>query len=147
MASKFGENLATLRKQYGYTREDFANELQMSVNTLRNYENGTREPGHKFVIDMARRFRVTTDYLLGVENSKKEDCDPNKKRILDDYERLNDLGRVAAADRVNELAQLPKYQKSNSYIAARGKGSLRPIELTEEERKERDEAPERDLDL
>ena len=50
MESIFGKRLIAIRKKNGLTRDDLAEKIGMSVNTLRNYENGTREPGHRFII-------------------------------------------------------------------------------------------------
>lgn len=62
-----GRKIIELRKSRGYTREDLAKKIGMSPNTLRNYENGLREPGHQFIKDVASHFNVTSDYLLGLD--------------------------------------------------------------------------------
>lgn len=59
-----GERIMQLRKQNGYSRTAFAKKIGIPHTTLRNYENGVREPGHSFLIKMAREFSVSTDYLL-----------------------------------------------------------------------------------
>lgn len=59
-----GERITQLRKQSGYSRTVFAEKIGIPHTTLRNYETGAREPGHSFLIKMAREFSVSTDYLL-----------------------------------------------------------------------------------
>lgn len=61
-----GDRIVTLRNAKGLTRVQLADKLEIPMTTLRNYEFGTREPGHKFVLKVAQMFDVTTDYLLGM---------------------------------------------------------------------------------
>lgn len=102
MNTDFGNRLMGLRKSEGLTRDELAHELNMSVNTLRNYENGSREPGHSFVIQMAKRFHVTTDFILGVSSKMEKSPAPAKaetresldeKRLVTNYHDLNKEGK------------------------------------------------------
>ena len=52
----FGENLVAIRKSRGMTRKALAEELNIPYTTLRNYETGQREPGHKTLIALAKIF-------------------------------------------------------------------------------------------
>lgn len=61
---EFHERLVELRKERGFTREDFAEYLGISKYTLRNYELGKTEPGHVFLKYLASVFKVSVDYLL-----------------------------------------------------------------------------------
>jgi len=105
-----GEKIAKLRKDSGYTRNEFAARLKMSPNTLRNYELGIHEPGHDFIMTIAKEFEVSTDYLFGltdsvVSNTKKspipaeaetEDIysEDDQKGINALYELLVSLGYI-----------------------------------------------------
>ena len=60
-----GKRVMALRKEQKYTREVFAEKIGIPSTTLRNYELGIHEPGHSFIIQIAREFSVSTDYLLG----------------------------------------------------------------------------------
>lgn len=60
-----GERLKNLREQHGYYQKEVAEELGIKSNTLSGYENGTRYPDPKMIIDLAKFYNVTTDYLLG----------------------------------------------------------------------------------
>lgn len=86
MNNVFGARLMELRKNRGITREDLANIFKMSVNTLRNYENGSREPGHQFIIRVAKYFDVTTDYLLGVDDGQEKSPISDSTEIGDEEE-------------------------------------------------------------
>ena len=63
-----GSRLTELRSEKGLTRVQLAEELNIPMTTLRNYEQDQREPGHKFLLEASRYFGVTTDYIL--ENEK-----------------------------------------------------------------------------
>ena len=60
----FGKNLRHLREQHGIERKVLAQIFDMPYNTLKNYENDEREPGHRFIIKAAQYFGVSADYLL-----------------------------------------------------------------------------------
>ena len=66
-----GKRIMVLRKEQGYSREVFAGKLGIPPTTLRNYELGIHEPGHSFIIQMAKEFSVSTDYLLGLSEDRK----------------------------------------------------------------------------
>lgn len=62
------ERLVEIREKYGYTRKKLAEELGKPYATITKYETGEREAGHEYLIEIAKKFHVTTDYLLGLEN-------------------------------------------------------------------------------
>ena len=55
------ERLVKIRKEKGYTRKELSDLLGIPYRTLTNYENGEREPGHSFIVRIAKEFNVTTD--------------------------------------------------------------------------------------
>lgn len=61
------ENLVEIREANGYTRKRLAEELGRPYATITKYETGEREPGHEYLIEVAKKFGVTTDYILGLE--------------------------------------------------------------------------------
>lgn len=60
------ERLVAIREANGYTRKRLADELGRPYRTITNYESGDREPGHAYIIEIAQKFGVTTDYILGI---------------------------------------------------------------------------------
>lgn len=64
-----GERLVKIREEYGYTRKRLADELNRPYRTITNYENGEREPGHDYIIEIAKKFGVSTDYILGLSST------------------------------------------------------------------------------
>lgn len=70
MAGKFAPILSQLRKERGISQKKAATDLGISQALLSHYEKGIRECGLDFVIRCASYYSVTTDYLLGVSDSR-----------------------------------------------------------------------------
>lgn len=67
---KFHERLRELRKQSTYTQKELAEKLGVSTITIRQYEQGTREPNIERILRLALIFNVSTDELLCVSDFK-----------------------------------------------------------------------------
>lgn len=91
-----GQRIIALRKEKGLTRIALAEILGIPQTTLRNYENDLREPGHLFLIDIAKQFNVSIDFLLGLSPEKtqlfsgfkttsSEQAHIKKYRVLDEH--------------------------------------------------------------
>lgn len=65
----FGERLLELRRAVGLTQKQVADELGIHSVTYLHYEKDQREPPLDMVVRIAAFYDVTTDYLLGVEQS------------------------------------------------------------------------------
>lgn len=70
MATAFSTRITTLRKERGLSQKEVAMSLGVSQALLSHYEKGVRECGLDFVLKCADYYGVTTDYLLGKNNSK-----------------------------------------------------------------------------
>lgn len=70
MASKFASILSQLRKERNISQKKAAGDLHISQALLSHYEKGIRECGLDFVIRCADYYAVTTDYLLGISESR-----------------------------------------------------------------------------
>ena len=68
--SKFALNLSELRRERGISQKKAATDLGISQALLSHYEKGIRECGLDFVIRCSEYYSVTTDYLLGVSESR-----------------------------------------------------------------------------
>ena len=69
MTNTLQDRLLELRKSKGYTQSHVAELIGMSSVGYGYYENGTRQPSPETIVKLADVYRVTTDYLLGIENS------------------------------------------------------------------------------
>lgn len=61
----FGERLKRLRKEHDLKQEDLGKLLNVTPNSISNWENGVSEPNYETVIKIAEYFNTSTDYLLG----------------------------------------------------------------------------------
>lgn len=59
-----GARIAALRRQAGMSQAALAQQLGCSASAVGMYEQGRREPPVDLLVQMARLFGVSTDYLL-----------------------------------------------------------------------------------
>jgi DNA-binding XRE family transcriptional regulator len=64
----FAERLKYLRCMYGLTQEKLGKELGVTRGAIGYYENLERTPKITTVIEAARFFNASTDFLLGLTN-------------------------------------------------------------------------------
>ena len=69
----FGKKLKELRKQAGMTQQQVADKLGITKSVVSYYELSERTPSPEVLKDLALIFRVSADYLLGIERSKTID--------------------------------------------------------------------------
>lgn len=93
------DRLVEVREKNGYTRRRLADELGRPYATITKYETGEREPGHTYIIEIARKFGVTTDYLLELDAFAPNKKAPSKKdeadEIAERYRGLDEHGQGA----------------------------------------------------
>ena len=67
-----GTRIRNLRLANGFTQAQLANLLNLkSASTITMWEKGDRTPGSSMLIKLTRIFHCSTDYLLGLEESKE----------------------------------------------------------------------------
>ncbi len=64
-----GRTIKELRQKRGITQEEFSEALRVSVQTISRWENGVNAPDLSMLSQLAVYFKVTTDYLLGLERN------------------------------------------------------------------------------
>ncbi len=64
-----GRTIKELRQKRGITQEEFSEALRVSVQTVSRWENGVNAPDLSMLPQLAVYFKVTTDYLLGLERN------------------------------------------------------------------------------
>lgn len=60
----FGKRLNETRKRKGFTAQQMADLLTVTLRTYRNYESETSYPSLLMLVKIADIFNVSTDYLL-----------------------------------------------------------------------------------
>ncbi|MBU3810895.1 MAG: helix-turn-helix domain-containing protein [Candidatus Niameybacter stercoravium] len=98
----FGERLRSLREENDVTQADIATLLNISARMVSFYENDKhflRDADS--LIKLAKYFNVTTDYLLGLSNTK----DPYKNsQIITTYNALPTAGQASMDEFLSFLA-------------------------------------------
>ena len=61
-----GERLADVRKDHGDRQEDLARKINVSLPTVRSWEQGKSSPSHTDLVAICRLYHVSSDYLLGL---------------------------------------------------------------------------------
>lgn len=69
----FGNNLKTLRLKAGWTQSQLTQKLGITKSVISAYETRIRLPSYNILIHIAKVFKVSTDYLLGLEKTQKID--------------------------------------------------------------------------
>ena len=90
------ERILELRTAAGYTQVTLAKKLGVSKQAVSNWENDNIQPSIEMLVRLADAFGVTTDYLLGRENTVRlnadglsEDAVAHVARLLDDLRRAS----------------------------------------------------------
>ena len=66
----FGNTLNTLRLRENMTQAQLAQKLGLTKSVISAYETGLRLPSYDVLIHISKIFKVSTDYLLGVESQQ-----------------------------------------------------------------------------
>lgn len=64
--SIFSARLQEIRKERGFTRQEIADNLNITVRAYQFYEEGKREPKLEKLAVLASHLKVSVDYLLGL---------------------------------------------------------------------------------
>ncbi|EKO87920.1 MULTISPECIES: helix-turn-helix domain-containing protein [Leptospira] len=94
--SSFGKKVKKLRKEKGWSQDEFAEKIGVHGRHIGKYENGSTMPHSETVIKMAKVFDVSTDYLLLEEESLNPASKIKDKVLLKEFEivdQMNDKDR------------------------------------------------------
>ena len=84
---KLQEKIIKLRKENGWSQEDFAEKLNVSRQAVSRWENGTALPDAQNILQISKLFHVTTDYLLNEDYESDRDI-PMVKTATQETEDL-----------------------------------------------------------
>jgi len=95
--SKAPNNIGNARREYSrrngtrFTQEDAAREFGVSLSTYRNYEQEVNLPNAGIASAIARKYGVSVDYLLGLDDdpnaaiAPSDSLSPDEQELLDVY--------------------------------------------------------------
>ena len=61
------DRIRSLREQRGVTQSELAKQLGITRSSVNAWEQGISVPSTQYVVELASIFKVSTDYLLGVQ--------------------------------------------------------------------------------
>ena len=68
---KLAERLYLLRKEHNLTQEATAKELGISMKSYCRYEKKERDPTASILVQMAKFYNVSLDYLVGLKDERE----------------------------------------------------------------------------
>ena len=63
------DRLKNLRESSGLTQSDIARSFGISRSSVNSWEMGLSVPSTQYIVEVAKKFEVSTDYLLGLEET------------------------------------------------------------------------------
>lgn len=113
-----GERIKNYRKEKGFTQEQLANIIGVSVMTIRRFEAGTREPRTLMLEKIANALDIP---LIDLYVNKTHNhvqllndilaANPEDEELLSAFDMLNNTGKQVAVQRVKELTEIERYTK------------------------------------
>ena len=88
---RVGERIAQLRRDSNLSQEDLAAELFVTRQALSKWERGASAPSIDTLIEMSRRFSVSVEYILCLD----EPIDLDPEDIFRGHDRSYILSRIA----------------------------------------------------
>ncbi len=90
-----GERLSEIRKDHRDTQAMLAEKLDVSLPTIRAWEQEKSSPSHEMLISICKLYRVSADYLLGlsdidpsyIQRNRLEHFNKEELEELRDYEK------------------------------------------------------------
>lgn len=79
----FGNRVKMLRIEKRLTQKQLADQVGVAVSAISSYESGNRYPSYEVLINLARIFHVSTDYLLGLNKRIEIDVSGLEEEEID----------------------------------------------------------------
>lgn len=113
------DRLKDVRDKTGMNKKEFAEYIGIKYTTYNNYETGAREPDSEFLIMISKKFDVSTDFILGLQDDREilhsYELRASEYERVKQYRSLDDFGKERIdyelkkeCERVKELEELKK---------------------------------------
>lgn len=78
----FSEKVYQLRKEFAYSQEELAEKLEVSRQTISNWENGTAQPALDKAVELSNLFDVSLDEMVGKKIQQAKTVSPILKAFI-----------------------------------------------------------------
>lgn len=78
----FSEKVYQLRKEFAYSQEELAEKLEVSRQTISNWENGTAQPALDKAVELSNLFDVSLDEMVGKKIQQAKIVSPILKALV-----------------------------------------------------------------
>lgn len=112
----FRLRIKQLREDNNLTQKELGKKLGLSDSTINNYESGKRQPEYPTLIKIANFFGVSTDYLVGKDNTWKYDLPEDVRAFILEPSSQTYL---AVAEEAKEGGVLPETLKALIVVLVR----------------------------
>lgn len=89
-----GHRINELRRAFGWNQVQLAERLNITKQTVSNWENENIQPSIEMLVKLAELFHVTTDYLLGLDQMQSINVEglpvsfiAHLTQIIEDYKQ------------------------------------------------------------
>ena len=63
------ERIKELREKCGYSQSELARKLSVTRSSVNAWEMGISVPTTQYIVEMSQLFKVSSDYILGINNN------------------------------------------------------------------------------
>ena len=63
------ERIKELREKWGYSQSELARKLSVTRSSVNAWEMGISVPTTQYIVEMSQLFKVSSDYILGINNN------------------------------------------------------------------------------
>ena len=92
----FAERLRQLREKKKKTQKEFAEEVNSTPATISAYENATKNPSLDIVLNIAKKYHISIDWLCGLEDIQKNSSDVTYADVLCIFNNLLNIPHLNA---------------------------------------------------
>ncbi len=143
-----GERIRDLRQKAGLTQEELAKDIGYSTKTsISKIENDVLDINQSTIVALARALKTTPSVLMGWSESTKTTPFPNanEQELLTIYRNVNQDGQDYIMQTARMVGDSERYQKPDirlKHARSTDDHGAEYVEVTPEERKRLDEAPD-----
>ncbi len=116
-----GERIRETREKNGFTQSALAKKFRISRSAVNAWEMGVSVPSAQYLVELSRLFKVSTDYLLGLDRCETVDIsslEEDEKDIL--YALLNLFEKNRRAVKILNSSEYARLEEDYDLLKSQG---------------------------